>query len=211
MALFQKKPQFSSAAPLYTIGTNKTFLIVGLGNIGKEYIGTRHNIGFNIIDEFAKANEFPEWVEKKDLKCFLSSKNMGDSKVVLCKPTTFVNLSGVAAQAAQHFYRIYNQRTLAVYDELAIPFGQLRTRAGGSDAGHNGVKSLIQHIGEDFARLRIGIDSELAKKSEASNFVLKKFTKEEQANLPKIKREASALITEYIFGNNIKSETRTVI
>lgn len=210
MALFQRKLQDNSKAPLYTIGSNKTILIVGLGNPGKEYRGTRHNIGFEVLDEFAAKNDFPGWTAKKDLKCELSIQNLGENRVVLCKPATFMNNSGQAVQAAQRFYRVYNQHTLAVYDELAIEFGQLRTRAGGSDAGHNGVKSLIQHIGDDFGRLRIGIGNELSEKADAADFVLGKFTKPEQAGLRLILREANVLITEYIFSGQLPHETRTI-
>jgi len=211
MALFQKKPQVQSGAPLYTIGANKTVLIVGLGNPGSEYGNTRHNIGFAIIDEFADKNDFPSWVVKKDLKCRLTSANLGETRVVLCKPETFMNNSGEAAQAVQRFYRVYNNGTLAIYDELAIPFGSLRSRLGGSDAGHNGIKSLIQHIGDDFGRLRVGIGSEVSKKADAADFVLGKFTKSEQGNLSQIIREANAMITEYIFSGELPHDTRNVL
>lgn len=211
MALFQRKISDTSKAPLYTIGSNKTILIIGLGNPGKQYDGTRHNIGFAALDEFAAKNDFPGWLAKKDLKCQLTSATLGESRVILCKPDTFMNNSGQAAQAAQHFYRVYNQSTLAVYDELAIPFGQLRTRIGGSDAGHNGVKSLIQHLGDDFGRLRIGIGSEVSKKADAAEFVLGKFTKKEQAGLPMVTREAVAIVTEFIFGGQLPPETRSVL
>jgi peptidyl-tRNA hydrolase, PTH1 family len=210
MGLFQKKPQIQSSAPLYTLGTNRTVLIIGLGNPGKDYDGSRHNIGFAVLDEFAKQNNFPDWVTKKDLKCQLAINNMGQTRVILCRPATFMNDSGQAAQAVQRFYRVYNQDTLAVYDELAIPFGSLRTRLGGSDAGHNGVKSLIQHIGDDFGRLRIGIGSATAKKTDAANFVLAKFSKAETNKLPLVIREADSIITEHVFGEEISVETRTV-
>ncbi len=211
MALFQKKPQVSDSLPLYTVGSNKTALIIGLGNPGAEHKGTRHNIGFEVLDHFAKQNGFPAWMTKKDLKCDMTIGNLGEARVILCKPTTFMNNSGEAAQAGQHFYRVYNPQTLAVYDELAIPFGQIRSRLGGSDAGHNGVKSLIQYLGEDFGRLRIGIGSELSAKAGAADFVLGKFSKEEQSKIPKILGEASALLTEYIFSGALPHDTRTVL
>jgi PTH1 family peptidyl-tRNA hydrolase len=211
MALFQKKPQVQSSAPFYSIGAHKTILIIGLGNPGKEHAGTRHNIGFAVLDEFAVKNDFPGWVAKKDLKCELTVQNIGENRVVLCKPSTFMNNSGEAAQAVQRFYRVYNKNTLAVYDELAIPFGSLRTRLGGSDAGHNGVKSLIQHIGDDFGRLRIGVGTDIAKKADAADFVLGKFNKEEQESLPQVIREANAIITEYIFNGQLPHETRTAV
>jgi PTH1 family peptidyl-tRNA hydrolase len=210
MALFQKKFQDHSNVPLYTLGANKTVLIIGLGNPGKEYISTRHNIGFEVIDEFAKKNDFPGWLNKKDLKAEISSANLGENRVILVKPAIFMNNSGEAAQEVQRFYRVYNQSTLAVYDELAMPFGSLRTRLGGSDAGHNGVKSLIQRIGDDFGRLRIGVGSEIAQKADAADFVLGKFTKKEQGSLPLIIREANALITEFIFSGELPHDTRTI-
>jgi hypothetical protein len=92
MALFQRKPQVGSSAPLYSIGAHKTILIIGLGNPSKEYAGTRHNIGFEILDEFAKANDFPAWLTKKDLKCELAVQNLGENRVVLCKPASFMNI-----------------------------------------------------------------------------------------------------------------------
>ncbi len=211
MALIQKRPYVTSDVPAYSIGAVKTLLIIGLGNPGKDYEDTRHNIGFAALDHFAKQNDFPTWTKKKDLKCLVTQANMGENRVILSKPTTFMNLSGEAAQALQRFYRVYNQQTLAVYDELAIPFGQLRTRAGGTDAGHNGVKSLIQHLGEDFGRLRIGIGSEATKNADAADYVLKRFSKEEQGHLPQILREANALITEFIFGDRLPHETRTIL
>ena len=211
MALFQKKPVISSSAPLYTLGANKTVLIIGLGNTGNDYARTRHNVGFEALDEFATKNSFGAWISKKDLHCELAMHQLGDNRVILCKPTTLMNNSGRAAQAVQHFYKVDNKNTLVVYDELAIPFGQLRTRLGGTDAGHNGVKSLIEHIGPEFGRLRIGIGSELATQADAADFVLAKFNKKEQGDLPLILREASTLITEYIFSVELKPETRNLL
>lgn len=210
MALFQKKPQVGESVPMYTIGSNKTVLVIGLGNPEAKYDGTRHNVGFAALDYFADKNDFGAWMNKKDLKCHLTTAILGDTRVILCKPTTYMNLSGEAAQAVQHFYKVYNGQTLAVYDELAIKFGQLRTRVGGTDAGHNGAKSLIQNLGEDFSRLRIGVGNEFSEKADAADFVLGKFSKEEQGALAQILREANSLINEFIFGN-LTHETRNVI
>ena len=211
MALFQKKPQVTDSVPFYSIGANKTALIIGLGNPEEKYKNTRHNVGFAALDYFAEKNDFPAWINKKDLKNEITTQTIGDTRVILCKPTTYMNLSGEAAQAVQHFYKIYNQKTLAVYDELAIKFGQIRTRSGGSDAGHNGVKSLTQYLGDDYSRLRVGIGSEISEKADASDFVLGKFTKDEQESLDKILREANSLINDFIFGDSLPHETRTVL
>jgi PTH1 family peptidyl-tRNA hydrolase len=210
MALFQKKPDITSSAPLYSIGANKTILIIGLGNPGKEHAGTRHNIGFEVLDEFAQRNEFQTWINKKDLKAHVASMQMGESKVLLVKPTTYMNSSGDAAQAVQHFYRVNNTNTVAIYDELAIKFGQIRARVGGSDAGHNGVKSLIAHIGNDFGRLRVGVGSDISQKADAADFVLGKFTRDEKEVLPTIIKEAGVMLTEYIYSGQLPHDTRSI-
>lgn len=212
MALFQRRPDLSSNLPVYSLGLTKTLLIVGLGNVGKKYDGTRHNIGFATIDELASRQDFDPWVEKKDLRVLLTAATIGDSRVILIKPTTFMNLSGEAVQAVGHFYKISLANTLVVHDELDIPFGQIRTRIGGSAAGHNGIKSLIQHLGEDFGRIRIGIDQENRnKKVETSDFVLTKFSTEEQAELPALLKESTAILTEYIHAGNLLQETRSFL
>lgn len=211
MALFEKKRDVSNSAPLYTVGADKAVLIVGLGNPGKKYELTRHNVGFSALDYFAVKNDFPKWVAKEDLKSQITFTNLGLVKVILIKPNTFMNLSGEAVKQVQRFYRIYNQNTLAIYDELALPFGQLRSRIGGSDAGHNGVKSLIAHIGEDFARLRIGVAGTEAEVSDTAAYVLKKFSKTEQASIALILRESNELINEFIVGESLAHQTRTIV
>lgn len=208
MALFQKNPYTQTEQqPLYTLGQEKTVLIVGLGNVGPKFQSTRHNVGFICVDNFAEAHEFPAWHEKKDLKCFLTTKNLGSTRVILAKPTTLMNLSGEAVQALVHFYKIGDKDLLVVHDELDIPFGQIRTRIGGSAAGHNGIKSIIEHHGEQFGRVRIGIKA--ATKMEATDFVLAKFSKEEQEHLKALTREVVSILTEYTYQGELPIETRS--
>ncbi len=209
MALFQKKPDVSSNLPVYSLGLTKTLLIVGLGNIGKKYDGTRHNIGFAALDEVASNQGFDPWIEKKDLKCHITQKTVGDNRVILCKPTTYMNLSGEAVQALSHFYKIPLQQIVAVHDELDIPFGQIRTRTGGSSAGHNGIKSITQHMGEDYGRIRIGVGAETP--METSDFVLAKFSKDEQTHMNALLKETNAILTEYMYSAQLLSETRSFI
>lgn len=210
MALFQKKPQIGSSMPLYTLGQNKNVLIVGLGNIGNQYDGTRHNIGFAVLDAFVESQSFDPWIEKKDFKAQLTSLQMGDTRVIAIKPTTFMNLSGEAIQAAAHFYKIPTDKILVVHDELDIPFGQIRTRIGGSSAGNNGIKSTIQHMGEDFGRVRIGIKADTP--MDASDFVLARFSTEEQEHLSNLYKETTAILTEYVYGGgSLLAETRSFI
>lgn len=210
MALFQRKPQVSDPVNYMTIGLNKSLMIVGLGNPGKEYDLTRHNVGFMAIDEFATRNDF-QWQDKKDLKCHLASNMMGDTRVLLVKPTTFMNLSGEAVQAVMSFYKIHPDNITVIYDELDVDFGQIRLRKGGSAAGHNGVKSLIQHIGEDFGRIRVGIGPKKPAQIDSADFVLQKFNKEEQEHLKELLVETTAVLSETAYGSPLPTETRSFL
>ena len=211
MALFQRKPQVSDPVNYVTIGLNKTLLFIGLGNPGAEYTGTRHNIGFACLDAFAKANGFPDWQNKKDLKCQHTSQTLGDTRVILIKPQTFMNLSGEAAQAVMAFYKLDPSRVIAVYDELDIDFGQIRLRQGGTAAGHNGVKSLIQHVGEEFGRVRIGIGPKRPERIDSAKFVLQKFSADEQKHLPELLIETNAILSELAYGSPLAHETRNFL
>ena len=212
MSLFQRRPQVSDPVNYVTVGLNKTVLLVGLGNPGTEYDGTRHNIGFECIDEFVDKNtDMGGWVSKKDLKCLMSTGRMGETRVIAIKPTTFMNLSGEAVQAVSDFYKVHPNQTIVVHDELDINFGQIRTRMGGASAGHNGIKSLIQHIGEDFGRVRVGVGPKTPEQIDSADFVLGKFTKEQQADLPACRREANAILTETVFAGSIQAETRSFL
>jgi len=212
MALFQRRPEAGYATRFYTIGQNKQVLIIGLGNPGPEYDGTRHNIGFAALDAFVEANDFDPWVNKKDLKCEMATARLGETHVIAIKPTTFMNLSGEAAQAVAHFYKIPVERIVAVYDEIDIEFGQIRLRKGGSSAGHNGVKSLIQHLGEDFGRIRIGIGPKTPEQMDSADFVLAKFSSEQQKQLKNLTRETSAILSEYCFSDGqLPTETRSFL
>jgi PTH1 family peptidyl-tRNA hydrolase len=201
MSLFQRLPQASNPKAFYTIGLNKTVLFIGLGNPGQEYIGTRHNIGFECIEAFAKKNDFPVWTNKKDLRCQLTQATIDGTRVLLIKPTTFMNLSGEAVLAVMQFYKIPASQVVVVHDELDINFGIIRTRIGGAAAGHNGIKSIMQHLGEDFGRVHIGIGPKIPDTIDSSDFVLAKFTSDEQKQLPPLTQEISAIISEYIFGD----------
>lgn len=212
MALFQKRTEIGHAVQYYTLGQNKSVLIVGLGNPGKEYDGTRHNIGFEAVDAFVVASELGTWVNKKDLKCEMASGRLGDTQVIVIKPTTFMNLSGEAAQAVARFYKIPAERILAVYDEVDINFGQIRLRTGGSSAGHNGVKSLIQHLGENFGRVRVGIGPKKPEQMDSADFVLARFSEAEAKQLKNLTRETTAILSEYAYGDGqLPQETRNFL
>lgn len=211
MALFQRRPQGSDSIRYYSLGQNKLVLVVGLGNIGKEYQGTRHNIGFASVNRFVADHDFPGWIEKKDLNCYFTDTQLGETKAIVIKPTTLMNLSGEAVQAVAHFYKIHPDNIVAVHDELDIPFGQIRTRVGGSSAGHNGIKSVTEHIGEDFGRVRIGIGPKTPEQIDSADFVLARFSAEQQEQLKNLTKEVSSILSEYVYGNQLPHETRSFI
>ncbi len=210
MGLFHRSEQ-PQVEVSYTvsIGTDQRVLVVGLGNPGKKYDNTRHNVGFTCLDAFLTSVEDGRWLEKKAFKSELAEVRLQNYSVILVKPQTFMNISGEAVQAVQRFYKIDNSRTIVVHDELDLPFGQIRSRIGGSSAGHNGIKSLIEHIGEDFGRIKIGIKNEHAGLVESAEFVLQKFSKDEQSRYKQLTTEVNALLNEAIFGGSLPSDTRS--
>ncbi len=194
-----------------TVGLNKSLLIVGLGNPGAEYARTRHNAGFLCLDDFAKRNSFDPWVAKKDFKCELTQATLGDTRVILCKPQTFMNLSGEAVQAVMHFYKLNLKQLVVVHDDIDVNFGQIRMRVGGSSAGNNGIKSVTKHIGEDYARVRIGIGPKTHEQMDSADFVLEDFSAKEREHLPAMLREVGAILSEYSYGSSFTPETRSFL
>ena len=132
------------------------FLIVGLGNPGEEYERTPHNLGFRVIDRVAETNSIR--VTRKENVSLVGLGRIRDVEVALAKPQTYMNVNGPSVRGLLERYELKPDRLLVVYDELALPWGELRVRPKGSDAGHNGVKSLISSLGtNEFARIRMGI------------------------------------------------------
>jgi PTH1 family peptidyl-tRNA hydrolase len=174
-------------------------LIIGLGNIGPHFDGTRHNVGFEVVNLFAVRNNL-NWQDKEKFKAHLAEGIIGGEKIIAVRPTTYYNLAGDAVQAIKHFYKIENNDILAVHDELALPFGIVRTRPDGSAAGNNGIKSIIAAIGDDFPRIRIGIANQFLANMDAADFVLGRFTQEEVQKLADIKKHASMLIEAFASG-----------
>jgi peptidyl-tRNA hydrolase, PTH1 family len=149
--------------------------IVGLGNPGSEYSGTRHNVGFDVVDELAR-----RWaVTLKKWKTTANLAVVTDREVVLVEPKTFMNESGLAVSAVMAFYKIQPADVLVVVDEVQLPLGKLRLRWSGSAGGHNGLKSVIAHVGTEFPRLRIGVERGHPE-SVLRNHVLSKFLPSER-------------------------------
>lgn len=158
------------------------FLIVGLGNPGKEYENTRHNIGFDAIDEIAQ--NFNIELNKKKFKGVCGEGFIGGEKVILLKPSTFMNLSGESVREVLDFYKLTEEEVLVIYDDISLDVGKIRIREKGSAGGHNGIKSIISHMGTDvFSRIKIGVGQP---KGDLVNHVLGKFSKEERSDLDEV-------------------------
>ena len=149
-------------------------VVFGLGNPRAEYAGTRHNTGFMAVSKLAK-DQGVTFAEKTKFKAYVAEVTLVGEKVLLVKPTTFYNNVGESARAIIDFYKLEpNEDFLVIHDDLALPFGTIRVRKKGSDAGNNGIKSLNAHIGPDYARLRVGIAAE-GRTSDDSSFVLGRY------------------------------------
>lgn len=156
------------------------YLIVGLGNIGPEYENTRHNIGFMVLDAFAKASNI---VFQDKRYGFVAETRLKNKSLVLLKPSTFMNLSGNAIRYWLQKENIKEENLLVVVDDLALPFGTLRLKSKGSDAGHNGLKHIQQILGsQQYARLRFGIGNDFPRGAQV-DFVLDEFSDEEKKML----------------------------
>ncbi len=171
-------------------------LIVGLGNIGDKYKTTRHNIGFEILDNYAKLNNFPDFKEEKKFFGLISQKIENGQKIILLKPTTLMNLSGKSLRAITDFYNLPSTAITVVHDELDLEFGTIKLKSGGEGKStHNGLKDVSAKLNSnDYKRIRFGIKNELLTKMDAADFVLGKFNKEEQSKLNKLIQEAVSLI-----------------
>ena len=154
------------------------YLVVGLGNPGPKYINTRHNIGFQCVE--AIAAEYGLTFDKTQAKARVASGAIAQQSLMLVKPQTFMNLSGSAVGGIAHFYKVPPERVLVIHDDLDIPLGTLRLRKAGGAGGHNGMKSVIQHLGtQAFPRLRFGIGRPPGRMDPAA-FVLRPFKQEEE-------------------------------
>lgn len=132
------------------------WLVVGLGNVGDKYEHTRHNVGFDAVDELAERLDIP--IQRLKFKALTNTAGLGGQKVLLMKPVTYMNLSGEAVEQAVSFYKLPPERVLVISDEVALPPGKIRIRPSGSAGGHNGLKSVIAHLqSEAFPRIRIGV------------------------------------------------------
>lgn len=177
-------------------------LIVGLGNPGKKYQKTRHNVGFRVIDEFSKENNFLNWKESKKIGCLYTKNLIADKKVELIKPLIYMNNSGKVVKHIVKKHTLKSRNIIIIHDDIDLPIGKIKISKGRGSAGHKGVQSIINEIGtKKFIRFRIGIKP----KTHTSNskilnkFVLQKFNKEEEKIIKegiKITVEAIKIVVE---------------
>ena len=182
-------------------------LIVGLGNPGRDYVNNRHNVGFKCVDLFAREHGIS--LTQRGARSKLGTGEVADTRIVLAKPQTFMNLSGEAVSALVRRYKLSAQDILVVCDDLDLPLGKIRIREKGSSGGHNGLKSIIARLGtQDFPRIRVGIspaedsDSDSTSKVDAIEHVLGDFTDAEKTVMREVYPKVVATI-EYVLGEGI--------
>ncbi len=169
-------------------------LIVGLGNPGKQYEQTRHNIGFDVIDYMA--NKYNIDVNREKFKGICGEGFIENKKVILLKPLTYMNLSGESIRELASFYKLEDDEIIVVYDDISLDIGRLRIREKGSAGGHNGIKSIIQNLGGDkFPRVKVGVGQP---KDNLVNHVLGKFSKEDREHIEKVIPVVSDAIVEIV-------------
>lgn len=172
------------------------YLIVGLGNPGREYRLTRHNMGFMAVDALAQAWHLSN--QKVQSKAIILTGTFAGNKVILAKPQTFMNLSGQAVSGLLNFYKIPLDHLLVAHDDIDLPFGTIRIRPGGGSAGQKGVGSIIERLGtQEFARMRLGVGRPPGQ-MDSADYVLKSFSKEDEAFLSAFLGKAGEAISEFI-------------
>ena len=163
-------------------------LLVGLGNPGAKYAGHRHNIGFMALDRIASDHGFPAWKGKHQGS--LSEGRFGSDRVILLKPETYMNNSGQSVQAAMRFYKLEPEDVVVLHDEIDLAPGKVKFKTGGGHAGHNGLRSIHNHVGPEYARVRLGVGHP-GRKELVPAYVLHDFSKADQDWLDDVLRGVS--------------------
>lgn len=175
--------------------TLATTLVVGLGNPGRKHSGHRHNIGFLVIDALAAAHAIT--LSRRAKKAIMGKGTIGRAPVILAKPQTFMNLSGESVGPLAAYYRIAPENVLVIYDELDLPLGTIRLREKGGAGGHNGMKSIIAHLGTDFPRMRLGIGRPPGQMPPAA-YVLQRFSPNEEEIVHEVVRRAVQAVETFV-------------
>lgn len=171
-------------------------LVVGLGNPGEKYIGVRHNLGFEVVDEFSRKLD-GSWEENKKLKSYILRSAQND--IILAKPQTYMNNSGMAVSLIANFYKIASSDIIVIHDDLDILLGKIKVRSNGAAGGHHGVESIIRTLGTDqFTRIRLGIGNDERVHSEAEKFVLDPFLPGERSKVKSAIKQAISTLTDIL-------------
>jgi PTH1 family peptidyl-tRNA hydrolase len=179
----------------FEMSETERFLIVGLGNPGKEHQKNRHNIGFMAVDRLAEQNDIP--LGKVQSKAVIGNGRIAGRHVILAKPQTYMNRSGDSVGPLVNYYRVPLENVLVIYDELDLPFGTLRLRQAGGSGGHNGMKSIINHLGQEFPRMRLGIGRPPGR-MEPADFVLRDFRGQELEVADALLADAVSAVDTYL-------------
>lgn len=163
-------------------------LVVGLGNPGRRYEGTRHNVGFLVVDRLAERSH--DSVSQKQFGALVGKARVGDETVVLAKPQKFMNVSGQPTASLQGYYKAPVDRIIVVHDDLDLPFADVRVKQGGGHGGHNGLRDLTRHIGKDYLRVRVGVGRP-PEGWDTADYVLAKWTGDEQDRLDEVVDQAA--------------------
>lgn len=191
--LFQKSARVSPSGPV-------EWLVVGLGNPGREYENTRHNAGFLTMDVLAE--KLGCKIDRLKFKSLCGDAMIGEKRVLLMKPTTFMNNSGEAVREAMSFYKIPIQRVLVIFDDISLDVGRLRIRRQGSDGGHNGIKSILYLTGQDaFPRIKVGVGKKPRPDYDLAAWVLGRFPKELTETLDDVFERAATAAMMIVEGN----------
>lgn len=177
--------------------------IVGLGNIGKKYEDTRHNVGFMVVDEFLKKHDID--LDKQKFKGNYTVANINGEKVLIIEPMTYMNLSGEAVRPLMDYYKVAVEDLVVLYDDLDMPQGRIRIRQKGSAGGQNGMRSIIQHLGtQEFKRIRLGIGRPEGRKP-VVDYVLQKFSEDEMITMQKVIDHTIEALETFIGGERFEN------
>ena len=170
-------------------GGSVSWILVCLGNPGREYAETRHNVGFLTADLIAEKKSAK--IDRLKFRALTGTVDLGGEKVLVMKPQTYMNLSGEAVGEAARFYKIPAERVLVISDDVSLPLGKMRIRGNGSAGGHNGLKNIIQHLGTDnFPRIKVGVGAPAHPEHEMVDWVIGKFSKDERKALDEMLKKA---------------------
>ena len=174
-------------------------IIVGLGNPGNEYAKTRHNVGFMLVDALAEHLNINLWKDKFNAQ--IAEGRIGTEKILLVKPQTYMNNSGEAVGPLMRWYKVTPEDIIVAHDDMDIPAGTIRIRKKGSSGGHNGIKSLIAHLGsENFPRVKVGVGTKPNPEYDLAAWVLGRFPKEQEADLKSALEHATAAVRLIVSG-----------